>query len=648
MITDNRRSRVSREAPALKLWPHIFDTERGLLHIWTAIRDEDGSLIKPKSANFHYPKAADAAAQWALKQSDEGREVYFCAHLLMGPERRKENAGAVHALWFEKDNGEIPNGRLTPSAVVESSPGRHHGYLRLSDAIPPETAEALNKRLAHAAGADPSGADLTQLLRVPETVNHKYSEQPVVKVLGLEDSRAYTPAKLGEILPDIETEKRTAPEVGARIASGGRNKELTSIAGTMRRRGLEEEEMAAALLKVNARRCDPPLPEREVLGIARSVAGYPPDNATLNVHTSRYSQTHSLYTDGNVNNEGIIHPKKHLRAVSFARREKPPAQEFRLEGLLPEGLPATLYGTGGLAKSANVLHLGMSVAHTAVDSWHGLRVGTCPVLYLDFEMGESTQLRRAKEIAAGAEWPDVPTNFRYIEAVGFTAAEVFGFAIEQLGELGPSLVIVDSYGFALQGEAERSGDVLGFHREFLEPLQAAGGTSLTVDHVARVIKGERAEDKDPFGSAFKGYASRSVIHVTGYQGEAGEVYTTFTHKKCNVGPLLPAFTLITRFGADSITFERSAEVVRPPVAPTMEQKVVKALDAEDLTATEIAATIGENKTSVRNAVSRLKRENVVEETGEKKAREAVLTLHYSRSRTYRGNELVSNDAEGEE
>jgi hypothetical protein len=267
---------MSRDEPALKLWRHIFGGERGLLCIWTAVRDEDGNLIKPKSANFHYPKAASAAAQWALEQSDKGREVYFCAHLLMGPERRKENASAVHALWFEKDGGQMPNGHLTPSAVVESSPGRYHGYLRLTDAIPPEVAEALNKRLAHAAGADPSGADRTQLLRVPETVNHKYSERPVVKVRRLEDSSTRTPAELEEVLPHVETAKRSAPEVGERISSGGRNNELTSIGGTLRRRGLEEEEIAAALLAVNERRCDPPLGEAEVRTIAHSVAGYKP------------------------------------------------------------------------------------------------------------------------------------------------------------------------------------------------------------------------------------------------------------------------------------------------------------------------------------------------------------------------------------
>jgi hypothetical protein len=54
-----------------------------------------------------------------------------------------------------------------------------------------------------------------------------------------------------------------------------RNTTLTSLAGSMRRRGMSEEEILIALLAVNERRCRPPLPEREVERIAASVARYP-------------------------------------------------------------------------------------------------------------------------------------------------------------------------------------------------------------------------------------------------------------------------------------------------------------------------------------------------------------------------------------
>lgn len=64
------------------------------------------------------------------------------------------------------------------------------------------------------------------------------------------------------------------------IPDGRRNADLTSFAGTMRRRGMQENEILAALLEINSSRCDPPLGENEVRAIAKSVAGYLPNTDT--------------------------------------------------------------------------------------------------------------------------------------------------------------------------------------------------------------------------------------------------------------------------------------------------------------------------------------------------------------------------------
>ncbi len=60
---------------------------------------------------------------------------------------------------------------------------------------------------------------------------------------------------------------------------GQRNNNLTSLGGTMRKRGMAQESIRAALLVENQNRCDPPLPAAEVTGIAESVARYCPDEA---------------------------------------------------------------------------------------------------------------------------------------------------------------------------------------------------------------------------------------------------------------------------------------------------------------------------------------------------------------------------------
>jgi Bifunctional DNA primase/polymerase, N-terminal/Primase C terminal 1 (PriCT-1) len=72
----------------------------------------------------------------------------------------------------------------------------------------------------------------------------------------------------------------SAPQAaGGEIPNGQRNRELTSLAGTMRRRGMGEAEILAALEVTNRLRCKSPLGDEEVLRIARSVAQYEPEHA---------------------------------------------------------------------------------------------------------------------------------------------------------------------------------------------------------------------------------------------------------------------------------------------------------------------------------------------------------------------------------
>lgn len=80
-----------------------------------------------------------------------------------------------------------------------------------------------------------------------------------------------------DVVPLLPTDQAEA----AAIPAGQRNDALASIAGTMRRRGLTKEEILAALLEVNRRRCKPPVEEGEVDVIARSVARYNPAAALV-------------------------------------------------------------------------------------------------------------------------------------------------------------------------------------------------------------------------------------------------------------------------------------------------------------------------------------------------------------------------------
>jgi hypothetical protein len=65
------------------------------------------------------------------------------------------------------------------------------------------------------------------------------------------------------------------------FAEGARNASLTSLAGTLRNKGLGVEEMEAALQVANQKRCKPPLPGSEVRDIARSVGRYAPQQVVV-------------------------------------------------------------------------------------------------------------------------------------------------------------------------------------------------------------------------------------------------------------------------------------------------------------------------------------------------------------------------------
>jgi putative DNA primase/helicase len=74
--------------------------------------------------------------------------------------------------------------------------------------------------------------------------------------------------------PNRERKKRfQMPEL---IEDGARNSTLTQLAGTMRRTGMSQDAIVAALKQTNREKCNPPMPDADVEVIAKSVSRYAP------------------------------------------------------------------------------------------------------------------------------------------------------------------------------------------------------------------------------------------------------------------------------------------------------------------------------------------------------------------------------------
>jgi len=98
-------------------------------------------------------------------------------------------------------------------------------------------------------------------------------------VVPIADGIADAPAWIVEAAPSPRAKGERPDDSDGSIPEGERNARLTSLAGTMRRPGMTAAEIEAALLAVNAGRCHPPLPDREVCMIAASVGRYEPESS---------------------------------------------------------------------------------------------------------------------------------------------------------------------------------------------------------------------------------------------------------------------------------------------------------------------------------------------------------------------------------
>ena len=152
---------------------------------------------------FEYPAQLDQMCKDIDERALTLTHVYFCPQLLKDPTYRrgadgksarvKENVKTCTVLWADLDTCNPQNLQVPASIVVQSSSGRWQSFWRLESAVAPEDAEAVCLKIAyfHAEqGADRSGWDLTQLMRVPYTPNYKYGDLQTAPIVVVSSTNA--------------------------------------------------------------------------------------------------------------------------------------------------------------------------------------------------------------------------------------------------------------------------------------------------------------------------------------------------------------------------------------------------------------------------------------------------------------------------
>lgn len=142
------------------------------------------SLKSPRWKDFYFKFDSTLKGRvrdWLRQNNPEKVDIYFCPLPFRKPERLSKYVKPVNILWSDVDDGDPDLFR--PTVLWESSPGRHHALWFIKERMHAEDAAELNRSLTYYLGADKGGWDLSQVLRVPGTYNHKYKSKPKVKLL---------------------------------------------------------------------------------------------------------------------------------------------------------------------------------------------------------------------------------------------------------------------------------------------------------------------------------------------------------------------------------------------------------------------------------------------------------------------------------
>lgn len=255
---------------------------------------KDGRVVQ------NFEQSVDIAQERALAFDRQGYDVYYGVQPRLRPEGTADaTRPSGNVLWADLDGKGYRNGKAgafqalagvspRPQIVVDSGHG-YHGYWLLDDFYPYRDLRSAMRGIELVTGAD-NCSDAPRVLRIPGTLNHKDVGVPLLVRLvkfdllqprhRLSDFADYVEAGLPVEMPRRSTSFESVDgwepvtDDAPKFPEGTRNQSLTRLAGIMVARGLGYDEMLVALGRENEVRCDPPLPEREVVSIVRSVQRY--------------------------------------------------------------------------------------------------------------------------------------------------------------------------------------------------------------------------------------------------------------------------------------------------------------------------------------------------------------------------------------
>jgi len=382
-------------------------------------------------------------------------------------------------------------------------------------------------------------------------------------------------------LLEAATRQHTAaPSIGEQIPKGERDSTLASLAGSMRRRGMGEAEIAAALQVANRDRCTPPLPERDVERIAASVSRYQPE------------------TQEPVQAEPFELPM--LTARALCALPEPEAGDELLGQLLVRGHRLVIGAHTGEGKTTWTLQAVRAIL-LGEDFLGFPGQGGGRALVLDAEQGLRSIKRRLRE--AGLDESELVDYVRVPDGLSLDSDPRHVAAVEAAFAIGNySLVVADPLYKLHAGDSNAEREAVDLMRRFDGWREEFGFALVLPVHCRKPVPGTKFSIHDLFGSS--AYVRGAEV-VVGLQ-RVSDGYSRLHFLKDREGDL----EIGARWG---LLFDRELGYRRDPddgTKPTAKD-AVRELLAQDptLTVKQLETATGFAERTLRQAVKRVRDES---------------------------------------
>jgi hypothetical protein len=287
------------------------------------------------------------------------------------------------------------------------------------------------------------------------------------------------------------------------LITGNRNNGLHSLAGVMRRYGMGEPEILAALSVTNETRCDVPLPASELRQLVHSA--------------SRYEVEHDVAANAALGDDiardilALVEAKApseyfFSRATSFLSQPAP--LEWAVKKWIPASGTTMVFGESGAGKTFVTLDIACSIA--AGRDWMGQRTKPGVVVYMAGEGNYGIRQRVAAWCKHhGVEQLDnLLISNKGIDLDSASAAAQIIAAVRELTDADSVIVVIDTVNNHMSGDENAARDVRNFFNA-ANVVASALRSAVVLNH--HVGHGEGAKGRARGSSAFKASLDASIM-----------------------------------------------------------------------------------------------------------------------------------------